>query len=610
MVGMGFRFRFACLLLSLALPLTSAAAHAQNTTLLVDIDHRPQTSLDGPWHYIVDPYRTGWGSNNPDQPGPWGFARNEHYVPGGPLVQYDFSRSPTLSVPGDWNSQKKSLYYYEGLLWYQRSFVAHPQPNTHLFVHFGAANYRASVFVNDHLVCSHEGGFTPFDCEITSVAKDGENSIVVAVDNTRTKEGVPALNTDWWNYGGITRPVSLVEVPESYIDDYSLQLRRGTANQLYGYVHLVDAPAGTRVTLSIPELHIEKEAATDAEGKAEFSFAATGLERWSPTHPKLYQIEMTAGQDHLDDDIGFRTIQVEGEKILLNGKPIFLRGVSFHDEAPYRDGRSWSEQDAQTLMGWAKELHCNFVRMAHYPHSEKELRLADKMGIMVWSEIPVYWGIDWTNPHTLAVAKHQLWEMIRRDHNHAAVILWSLSNETPQSPARDAFLHQLAVAARKQDPTRLITSAIAKGFDGKTMVMNDPLGKDLDVLGYNEYLGWYVGTPASIPEYKFEDPMHKPVIISEFGAGAKAGLHGPRTEKFTEEYQNWVFQQQLKTLSKVPFVDGMSPWVLMDFRSPLRLLPGIQDDYNIKGLISNTGQKKEAFYTLQKYYESLQQKQK
>lgn len=581
------------------------AASAQQPTLLVDIDHRAQATLDGPWHYIPDPYREGWGSN-PAHANLNGYAKNGHYVPGGPLVQYDFAKSPTLNVPGDWNSQDKALFFYEGLLWYQRDFTVHPKPHTHLFLHFGSVNYAATVFVNDQQVCEHEGGFTPFDCDITQAAKDGDNFVVIAVDNRRMPDRVPAVRTDWWNYGGITRPVSLVEVPESYIDDYSLQLKRGSADAIEGYVHVAGAGAGEHVTVRIPDLHVNQDAVTDTNGRAPLAFTAPGLELWSSERPRLYRVEMNAGPDRLEDDIGFRTVEVQGDQILLNGKPIFLRGVSYHDEAPFRSGRSWSERDAQTLLGWAHELHCNFVRMAHYPHSENEIRLADKMGILVWSEIPVYWDIDWTNPQTMNVAKHQLWEMIRRDRNRAAVIFWSLSNETPESPDRDAFLHQLALRARSMDSTRLITSAIVTHFHGTNAVLDDPLGKDLDVLGYNEYIGWYMGTADTIPDYTWQNPMGKPVIISEFGAGARAGLDGAQTSKFTEEYQDHVFRQQFKMLAKIPFLRGMTPWVLMDFRSPMRQLPGIQDDYNRKGLVSDKGEKKKAFFTLQQYYAARQ----
>jgi beta-glucuronidase len=494
------------------------------------------------------------------------------------------------------------------VVWYQRDFTWHPNPHTHLFLHFGAANYAAHIFVNDVDVCDHEGGFTPFDCDITAVVKDGDNFIVAAVDDQREIPRVPTLKSDWWNFGGLTGDVSLVEVPGTYIDDYSLQLKRGTANELEGYVHVTGADAGARVTVRIPDLHLEKEAVTDTNGRAAFSVTASGLELWSPEHPRLYKVELAAGPDRLTDDIGFRTIEVKGDQILLNGQPIFLRGISFHDETPIRDGRASSDQDAQTLLGWAHDLDCNFVRMAHYPHAEPEYRLADKLGIMVWSEIPVYWGIDWTNPATLANAKQQLHEMIRRDHNHASVILWSLSNETPESPDRNAFLHDLAIQARTEDPTRLITSAIVTHFHDKVAVLDDPLGNDLDVLGYNEYLGWYQGSAGDIPSYTWQNPMGKPVIISEFGAGAKAGMHGPPAEMFTEEYQDYVFKQQFLMLDKMPFLRGMTPWVLMDFRSPLRPLPGIQDDFNRKGLISDKGERKKAFTTLQDYYKQMQSK--
>jgi len=590
-------------LILLALSLSTFFAAAQSlTTLLVDVDHRPSISLDGPWHYIVDPYRGGWGSRT-DVPGVHGYAANAHSTPDGPLLEYDFAKSPVLQVPGDWNSQRKDLFYYEGLLWYQRDVTFHPKAHTRVFLHIGAANYAAYVFVNDVHVCDHEGGFTPFDCEVTGVLKDGSNFVVIAVDDQRKADRVPAIKTDWWNYGGLTRDVSLVEVPEAFIDDESLQLMPdGT---IAGYAHVEGGTAGMKVALSIPALHEELSAVTGEDGRADFIFRPQGLERWSPEHPRLYHVVFSAGADRLADDVGFRTIAVRGDQILLNGKPIFLRGVSIQNEAPYRSGRAWSEKDAETLLGWAKELHCNYVRLVHFPHDQRETRLADKLGIMVWSEIPVYWDIDWNDPHTLAVAEQQLHEMIRRDRNRASVILWSMSNETPDKPERTVFINKLISQAREDDPTRLITSAIAASIHGKTVVLDDPLMKSLDVIGYNEYIGWYMGTPESTAEYTWEDPLGKPVIMSEFGGGAKAGLHGPATERWTEEYQAAIYTNQFPMFEKMPFLRGLSPWVLMDFRSPTRQLPGIQDGYNRKGLVSNLGEKKKAFFVLQDYYAKM-----
>jgi beta-glucuronidase len=592
---------------SLVFLLSFIPLHAQQpTTLLVDVDHRQQISLNGSWHYIADPYRNGWG-DNPDKPNLNGYAKNSHFIPGGALQEYDFAQSPTLQVPGDWNSQKPELFFYEGMLWYQRDFNYQPKPNTRVFLHFGAVNYAAHIFVNGSHVCRHEGGFTPFDCEVTGILKPGDNFIVAAVDSQRQTQRVPGIKTDWWNYGGITREVSLVEVPESFIDDYSLQLQRSSENELDGSVHVIGAKAGEKVTLRIPELKIEKTAETDASGKAVFSLSATGLQRWSPENPKLYNVELRTGSDVLKDEIGFRTIEVRGDQILLNGKPVFLRGICIHAEAPYRSGRAWSEEDAQTLLGWAHELHANFVRLAHYPHSEHMTRVADKLGIMVWSEIPVYWGNAWTNPHTFDVATQQLHEMIRRDNNKASVVMWSMSNETPISPERTEFISKLAGLARQQDSTRLITSAVVTHFQDKKAVLDDPAGQYLDVLGYNEYLGWYGGKPNEIPDYTWENPLHKPLIISEFGGGAKAGLHKDAEYRFSEEYQANLYQQQFQMFKNIPSLRGITPWVLMDFRSPMRQLPGIQDYYNRKGLVSDKGEKKKAFFVLQDYYSHLNQ---
>jgi beta-glucuronidase len=274
------------------------------------------------------------------------------------------------------------------------------------------------------------------------------------------------------------------------------------------------------------------------------------------------------------------------------------------EEAPFRGGRAFTQQDAETLLGWARELGCNFVRLTHYPHSENMTRLADRMGLMVWSEIPVYWDIDWQNPATLQNAKNQLHDMIARDHNRASVVLWSLSNETPVKPERTAFLRELAATARQLDSTRLITSALnlvdETAPDIRTL--SDPLGEYLDVIGLNEYLGWYWGRPEDADRVHWKTASDKPLIMSEFGGGAPYGRHGSADERWTEEYQASIYQHQIVMLKGIPSLAGLSPWVLMDFHSPRRLLSGVQDYYNRKGLVSNLGQHKQAFDVLQKYY--------
>jgi beta-glucuronidase len=332
-------------------------------------------------------------------------------------------------------------------------------------------------------------------------------------------------------------------------------------------------------------------------------FSAPALERWSPETPKLYKVEIRAGNDSIEDLIGFRTVETRGTEILLNGKPIFLRGVSIHAEAPYRTGRAYSDKDAETLLTWAKELGCNFVRLAHYPHDETMLRAADRMGLLVWSENPVYWALEFDNPKVLAKAEQQLDEEIGTLRNHAAIILWSMANETPNNPARTQFIGTLATRARSLDSSRLITAALLVRAEGNTKIIDDPLGQALDVIGFNEYIGWYEGHPDTADTTQWRIEYEKPLIVSEFGGGAKAGLHGSDNERWTEEYQSNIYRHQLPMLNKIPQLRGMSPWCLMDFRSPNRPLTGIQDYFNRKGLISDQGRKKLAFYLLQKAYQ-------
>jgi len=573
---------------------TCAQAATSPSSLIANVPGRTTVSLNGAWHAIVDPYDNGGGS---------GFFRDEKPRSNSDRIEYSFDLSPVLNVPGDWNTQREQLMFYEGPVWYRRQFIYHKRPNTRVFVYFGAANYTSTVYLNGEKLGDHEGGFTAFNFEATSTLRDGDNFLVVEVNNTRRADGVPALRTDWWNYGGITRDVTLIELPAAFIQDYWVQLAHGSQNEVAGWVQLDGAQSAQQVTIEIPEAHIRESVTTDAAGQANFHFPAR-LDLWSPEHPKLYDVTVSSGSDIVHDQIGFRTIQVQGANILLNGKPVFLRGVSMHEEAPFREGRAFSPEDAQTLLGWVKELGCNFVRLAHYPHNENEIRLADRIGLLVWSEIPVYWDIDWQNAATLANAQAQLRDEFARDHNRAAVILWSIANETPVKPERVQFLKQLAQEARELDSTRLVTSAMDRvdqtSVDVRTL--SDPLGEVLDVLGLNEYLGWYWGRPEDADRMQWKSAWNKPIIVSEFGGGAPFGLHGDADQRWTEEYQDRLFQHQLGMIQRIPNLAGMAPWVLMDFRSPARMLPGIQDYHNRKGLISNRGQRKLAFYTLQKFY--------
>ncbi len=601
--GMTQSCLFMTLIAVAALSAMACAAQAVSAPIvLTGADRRPATSLNGEWGSIADPYFSGLFSFHHEEKKN-GWFLNRKAQPDDPFpTEYDFSKAPKLKVPGDWNTQRASLLYYEGPMWYERDFSYAAKPHDHVYLRVGAANYRSWFWVNGQKVCEHEGGYTAFACDVTVALHDGSNFVVAAVDNTRHADNVPTLQTDWWNYGGLIREVSLIEVPETFIDQYDLHLDRGEGSVIEGWVHVMDGPPGEKVEVSIPELGAKATAITDADGKALVRMSVNGLQRWTPEEPKLYKVDLSAGEDAVHELMGFRTIETRGTEILLNGKPIFLRGVAIHAEAPYRTGRAYSDQDADTLLGWAKELGCNYVRLAHYPHDETMLRAADRLGLLVWSENPVYWALEFDNPKVLAKAEQQLDEEINTSRNHAAIILWSMANETPNTPERTRFIETEASHARSLDPTRLITAALLVRTEGHTKIVDDPLGQTLDVIGINEYIGWYEGHPDLADTTQWKIDFQKPLIVSEFGAGAKAGLHGSKDERWTEEYQAEVFRHQLPMLNKIPQLRGMSPWVLMDFRSPNRPLTGIQDEFNRKGLVSDQGQKKLAFSVLEKAY--------
>lgn len=584
-------FVTSCLaVLAQEIPLVSNVYGRQNTT-----------SLNGKWNYIVDVQERGFYDYRMNEMR-WGFAQDAHQQSKIDLVEYNFDTSPQMNVPGDWNTQDDRLFYYEGTVWFRRTFQHQPQAGKRTVLYFGAVNYQAIVYVNGQKMGVHEGGFTPFNFDITSALKPGHNNVIVKVDNKRNRDQIPTNIYDWWNYGGITRDVMLLEVDETYIEDYALQLDKNDWKHLSGWVQLNQAIAGQTITVSIPELKIKQEVTTDAKGRALLSIKAKPV-LWSPENPKLYNVCLSVGSEQITDRIGFRCIQTRDKQILLNGQPIFLRGVSIHEEAPFTQGRTHTVEQSRTLLSWAKEMGCNYVRLAHYPHNELEVRLAEEMGIMVWSEIPVYWTISWQNPATYANAQRQLHDMIYRDKNRAGVVIWSIANETPHSQPRDQFLSNLAQYARTQDSTRLISMAMevtsASNYHNR---LNDNMNQYVDVVSFNQYVGWYRDWQDA-SKMTWEIPYNKPVIVSEFGGGALQGLHGDNETRWSEEYQENMYIENLKMLDKIEGLSGLSPWILVDFRSPARYLPGIQDNFNRKGLISSeTGIRKKAFYVMQNYY--------
>ncbi|MEM9858033.1 MAG: glycoside hydrolase family 2 TIM barrel-domain containing protein [Bacteroidota bacterium] len=571
--------------------------------MLQNIQARDKVSLDGLWEAIVDPLENGLYNHSLGYRKK-GYFLNEQMKNSYDRIEYDFDHSYRLNVPGDWNTQMEKLYYYEGTIWYKKTFNKPERDGRHL-VYFEGVNYQCRVYLNGEFLGEHLGGFSPFSFDVTDQLQE-TNDLILKVDNKRLREAVPTINFDWWNYGGITRSVSLVFLKDTFIADYFVRL--GDNGGIEGWVQLQgDNIAERNISVSIDELKKQVELTTDEKGYAPFSIKAKPT-LWTPETPKRYEVILGLEGDSIRDQIGFKTVETNVTQILLNEEPLFLRGISMHEEAPFGGGRVTTPEQARVLLSWVKELGCNFVRLAHYPHNEHTVKIAEELGILIWSEIPVYWTIDYDNPSTYQNAEQQLQDMISRDKNRVSVALWSVANETPVTDSRLAFLKKLIRKVRELDDSRLVTAALnTQSADGNKTIIDDPLGELIDVIGINSYYGWYGRRPYECRDLIWENPYDKPMIMSEVGGGALVGMRGTVDERWTEEYQAEVYECNLDMMDNINFLAGVSPWILMDFRSPRRNLRHIQKDYNRKGIISENGIRKKAFYVLQEYYENRRQ---
>ena len=621
------------------------------------VDSRNNVSLNGNWHIIVDPM----GAGTPG--GFMNYTSGVRNVDGMTLVEYDFEKSDQIRVPGDFNTQSERLFFYQGWVWYYKKITKPKvEDNATLHLWFGGVNFATEVFINGNPAGKHVGGYVPFSFDVTDMLHEGENELIVRVNSSLDTESVPTYRTDWWPYGGLIRDVSLITTPKNYIVNAKVSLSDASNDKIAVDIK-TNGKLNAPVTVNIPELNVSGTATTNSEGKAKLVLNANPA-LWSPDNPKLYQVNIAYGADFVSDRIGFKRIETRGKQILLNGQPIKFKGISTHEEPIGEPGVAYNEAQIEKVLSEAKKLGVNFVRAAHYPYSRYLAKVADRMGIMLWEEIPVYWNISWENPETLKVARDQMKRLVQRDWNRSSVTVWSVANETPYSEPRMKFLGTLINDVRKMDSTRLVSAALlggthsidaialhtaAKGAVDQSLssndrtlfaayldkqkgdipsandhynhIIDDPLGELCDIVSYNEYFGWYYSamlrkkigvSEAAMRHVMFKhmadmtisSVYNKPIHISEFGAGAKAGNKGGEALLWTEEYQALVYQAQTDMLANSPQVQGMTPWILKDFRAMLRTLPGIQDYYNRKGLISPDGERKQAYYILQDFYNS------
>ena len=634
-----------------------APVYPSSDHLIGWIDSRQIQSLDGEWSYIVDPMNNGL----PESSFFGGFPKNKIQITGMELIEYNFETASKIQIPGAWNAIDERLFFYRGPVWLYKKFNYSPKKEalTHLYIE--GSNFTTKIFLNGSIVGEFEGGYVPFNFNISKYLKEGENILLVQTDNTLNESSVPTQKTDWWPWGGIVGDVYVVETPKQFIQNAYLQLNPDDFSEVLFKLKMNKESSGHIIKLEIPELQFMAEYKTNSLGAISENIKINP-QLWSPLSPKLYEVKISSEAETISDKIGFRSIQTKGQKIYLNNSEIQFKGIAMHSEPIGIPGPAFSKEHFQKLLLTAKDLNINFIRAAHYPYTRHLAKVADQLGLMLWEEVPVYWNIDWDNSNTLNIAKNQITRLVQRDQNRASVVVWSVANETPLSSSRMKFLKALLAEIEINDSSRLSTAALLSGSEEQfrslvlvlalqgaksqwvspkekaifqlildqanipidselsfSLSIDDPLGESVDLISYNEYFGWYYvtfftdqmmiseGTLRKLmfevmPDIKISSSFDKPIHISEFGAGAKYGNHTNKI--WSEEYQAKLYKHQLEMLSNNPQIQGISPWVFKDFRAMLRPLPGIQDFYNRKGLIDESGNKKEAFKVLADFYEN------
>ncbi|RSX53981.1 beta-glucuronidase [Bifidobacterium goeldii] len=590
-------------------------------------------SLDGMWNFALDPQergeRDGWPTRGLEHP---------EQVP----------------VPASFNDLFTDKYHreYTGDFWYETDVMVPGEwRDRDVFLRFDAATHRATVFVNGTVVGSHEGGFTPFAVRINdAVHWNKPNRIAVRLNNELNHSTLPAGQTsrlpdgtkvsepyfDFFNYAGLQRSVRLIAVPKEAVTGYTTEYEihdDGSAD-----VHYTVETNGThpvRVTLR------DEDGAVVASSEGEHgTLHVPDAHLWNVRAAYLYRIEFTIVSDtaatpvvidRYYDDIGIRTVEVHGRHILVNGRPVYLKGFGRHEDSVV-NGRG--ENPAVTkrdfeLMKW---IGANSFRTSHYPYAEDELRMADREGFLVIDECAAvgfmkslmnfldaassddarnrsFFDDPQVRTRTLEVHKAALRELFERDRNHPSVIMWSLMNE-PDSAADSAvpYFEEIFAYARGLDPQhRPLTY---------TNLMMAAAGRDqchcfADVICLNRYYGWYVsgGYQLAAAKTAFIDEMNrwmqiepnKPFVFTEYGADTEAGVHKLPSVQWSEEYQCDYLTMQHEVFDMFDAVTGEQMWNLCDFQTGEGIM---RVDGNKKGAFTRDRQPKAAAFLLKRRWET------
>jgi beta-glucuronidase len=620
----------ASLLLVLAFAAAGIAASAAPALAAADGVTRGTIYQDGPdnryllggeWLFRRDDLGQGLGQSFQRQAGREGWA--------------------PLTIPNAWNVGDNSVASMTGTVaWYRKDFRL-PDARARLdwLVRFESVNYRSRVWLNGVPIGRNTGAYLPWDLRIprSALKRNGTNRLVIRIDNRRLRTDFPPSGLTgsgdpaggWWNYGGILREVYLQRVDRIDITNVvvrpDLPCATCAATVLARVVvrNYGDRTARVRITGSFGGAPLNL--GTRRVGARRFASFETRLRvarprLWSPASPYLYPARFTvrAGKQRVLGyklSSGIRSITVSGGHLLLNGRPLALRGVGLHEDDPVMGFAINSARRAQ-IIAQAKELGATVIR-SHYPLHPEMFELADRAGLLVWSEIPVY-AIKTQYLKREAVRKlaaRELEANIIANQNHPSILLWSIGNELSArpGPVQQSYIEHAVSQAKALDPSRPVALAVA----GYPSAGCRPQYAALDVIGINDYFGWYPGPNGQIadrdalPDYL--DSVHacypnKALFVSEFGA--EANRDGPVEEKGTFSYQQDFVNYHLGVYAQRPWLSGAIYWALQEFRvrpnwdggNP-RPNPPVHE----KGLLRFDGSKKPAWFDVQRLFAATNQ---
>ncbi len=533
--------------------------------------------------------------------------QNKWYIP----ENYNFNDKnlKDIEIPKSFNFLN-GFENFEGIFWHFYQFELNEEKalnDVDYQIRFKGANYNTKVWLNSKFLGEHNGGFTPFSFIVNNLIKERDNFLVVRIDNTRKKDQIPAISFDWFNWGGIYRDVDLLVLYKNRLNNVFIKTilitkRKSSVEVSYNIKGKVSLK--WQIFDDTKTYILYEGTAPERSGKGYFNLIINNPKLWTPNTPNLYYLRIydisqkTKELLIFNTHFGIRHIEINGINLILNKDKIVLKGVSLHEEyMPY--GRTIPYEKRKEDVLNFKALGFNAMRTAHYSHDEDLIDIADKVGILILEEIPVYWSCEFKNPQTYNTAANMLKELIWRDINHPSVIWWSVGNEVPlHNMACSKFIKSLMDLARKIDNSRIVTVVSRK-------LIPDLTRKSVDIATINSYFGWYFPHERMISfilDLIRTPVFNKPWIYTEFGAGAKYGFHADwdKQVKFSEEKQLQVLDYTIRTINSKNYFVGWFIWIYRDFRAPQRLNK-FQKGYNRKGIVSEeTNEKKLIYYRIPK----------